>query len=167
MPQFRFRAARPDGTIVEDRLEGDNESSIRTQLESRGWLPFSVQGPRSGVQVSSFSFGRSRLSLREFLVFNQEFVALVKAGLPVLKVFDLLAERALHPAFREALHGVRTEVRGGDSISQAMARYPKHFPDLYRASLRSGEHTGNLVEVLQRYISYLKLVISVREKVVK
>jgi type IV pilus assembly protein PilC len=167
MPQFRFRAARPDGTIVEDRLEGDNELAVRAQLEGRGWLPFTVQGPRAGAKIGGYSFRRGRLSLREFLVFNQEFLALVKAGLPVLKVFDLLAERAMHPAFQEALAGVRTEVRGGDSISQAMARYPKHFPDLYRASLRSGEHTGNVVEVLQRYISYLKLVISIREKVVK
>jgi type IV pilus assembly protein PilC len=167
MPQFRFRAARPDGTIVEDRLEGDSELTIRSQLEGKGWLPFSVEGPRAGAKVSSFAFRRGRLSLREFLVFNQEFIALVRAGLPVLKVFDLLSERAINPVFQEALHGVRTEVRGGASISEAMGRYQSHFPDLYRASIRSGEHTGNLVEVLKRYIAYLKLVISVREKVVK
>lgn len=91
----------------------------------------------------------------------------MKAGLPILKTFDLLAERSVHPGFQAALQGVRTEIRGGASISETMARFPGHFSDLYRASLRSGEQTGNLAEVLQRYIAYLKLVIEVREKVVK
>jgi type IV pilus assembly protein PilC len=79
----------------------------------------------------------------------------------------LLAERATHPHFQTALQGVRTEIRGGSSISEAMARYPIHFSELYRASLRSGEQTGALVDVLQRYLQYIKLVIAVREKVVK
>ncbi|MGH7208441.1 MAG: type II secretion system F family protein, partial [Nitrospiraceae bacterium] len=80
---------------------------------------------------------------------------------------DLLAERAFHPAFQAALQGVRSEIRGGAAISEAMARYPVYFSDLYRASLRSGEQTGTLAEVLQRYIVYVKLVIGVREKVFK
>lgn len=62
---------------------------------------------------------------------------------------------------------MRTEIRGGASISEAMARCPDHFPDLYRASLQAGEQTGSLTEVLKRYIAYLKLVIGVQEKVVK
>lgn len=167
MPLFRYKAARSDGTILEDRVEGESEMAVRVQLESRGLLIFSLDGPRAGgVRVSLRRKG-GHLSLREFLIFNQEFVALVKAGLPILKTVDLLAERAAHPGFQAALQGVRTEIRGGASISEAMARYPDHFPDLYRASIRSGEQTGNLVQVLQRYTAYLKLVIGVREKVVK
>jgi len=167
MPLFRYKAARSDGTMVEDRVEGESEMAVRVQLESRGLLIFSLEGPRTRANRVSIRRKGGRLSLREFLIFNQEFVALVKAGLPILKTIDLLAERALHPGFQAALHGVRTEIRGGASISEAMARYPEHFPDLYRASIRSGEQTGNLVQVLQRYTAYLKLVIGVREKVVK
>jgi type IV pilus assembly protein PilC len=166
MPLFRYKAARSDGTILEDRVEGESEMAVRVQLENRGLLIFSLDGPRAGARVGLRRRG-GHLSLREFLIFNQEFVALVKAGLPILKTVDLLAERAAHPGFQTALQGVRTEIRGGASISEAMARYPDHFPDLYRASIRSGEQTGNLVQVLQRYTAYLKLVIGVREKVVK
>lgn len=167
MPQFRYRAARPDGTLVEDRVEGESELAVRTHLEGQGLLIFNLDGPRSGIWVFGKRTLGGRLSLREFLVFNQEFLALVKSGLPILKTFDLLAERAVHPGFQTALHGVRTEIHGGASISEAMARYPAHFSDLYRASLRSGEQTGNLADVLKRYIAYVKLVIGVREKVVK
>jgi type IV pilus assembly protein PilC len=167
MPRFRYKAARPDGTMVEARAEADSEFALRTQLENQGLLIFDLRGPRAGaIPLPRRSHG-GRLSLREFLVFNQEFVALVRAGLPILKACDLLADRATHAGFQAALQGVRTEIRGGASISDAMERYPNFFSDLYRASLRSGEQTGNLVEVLQRYIAYLKLVISVREKVLK
>jgi type IV pilus assembly protein PilC len=167
MAQYRYRALRPDGLVVEDSLESENEVTARSKLEERGWLIFSVAAPKSGVDLGATVRKHRRPSLREALIFNQQFLALVKAGVPVLKTFDLLADRALNPGFRAALRGVREEIRGGASVSEAMARYPVYFPDLYRASLRSSEQTGNLVEVLQRYITYLKLIIGVREKVAK
>ncbi len=166
MPQFRYKAARPDGTMVSDWVDADTESAVRTQLEARGLLLFSLEGSRANITLPRRRSG-ARLSLREFLVFNQEFVALVKAGLPILKTFDLLAERASCPGFQAALQGVREEVRGGASISEAMGRYPDHFSELYRASLRAGEQTGNLPEVLKRYLAHVKLMIAVREKVMK
>jgi len=167
MPVFRYQAARPDGTMVVAQMEGDSEPAVRAHLEGQGLLVFALHGPRGAAMALPKSKGRHHLSLREFLVFNQEFLALIKAGLPILKACDLLAERAINPTFQEALHGVRAEIRGGASIADAMERYPGFFSDLYRASLRAGEQTGNLVDVVQRYIAYVKLVIGVREKVVK
>jgi type IV pilus assembly protein PilC len=152
--------------MVSERMDADSESALRTQLEARGLLLFSLEGARAGITLPRRRSGGS-LSLREFLVFNQEFVALVKAGLPILKTFDLLAERASCPGFQAALQGVREELRGGASISEAMGRYPTHFSELYRASLRAGEQTGNLPEVLKRYLAHVKLMIAVREKVMK
>jgi type IV pilus assembly protein PilC len=167
MASFHYKAARPDGTVLKARMDGDSEAAVRSLLEQQGLLIFSLEGPgaRKALPIA-FRLG-NRLSLREFLVFNQEFLALVKSGLPVLRTFDLLAERAERPGFKACLQEVRKEVRGGAAISEAMGRHPSVFSDLYRASLRSGEQTGNLVEVLQRYIAYLKLVIAVREKVIK
>jgi len=167
MAQFRYRGAQPDGTVVSDRIEGDSEPAVRAQLEGQGLLIFKLEGAGAGSKLRLGRWVSGRLSLREFLVFNQEFLALVKAGLPVLKIFDLLAERAVTPHFQEVLRGVRAEIRGGASISEALGRYQRYFSDLYRSSLRSGEQTGTLPEVLKRYIAYLKLVIAVREKVVK
>jgi type IV pilus assembly protein PilC len=167
MPQFHYRGAQPDGTVVSDRIEGDSEPAVRAQLEGQGLLIFKLKGAGAGLKLPLAWWGRGRLSLREFLVFNQEFLALVKAGLPFLKIFDLLAERAVSPDLQAALRGVRADIRGGSSISDALSRYPHYFSDLYRASVRSGERTGALAEVLKRYIAHLKLVIAVREKVVK
>ena len=166
MPQFHYRAARPDGTIFENTTESESERSIRMNLEGQGLLILELNGQRSGSFSSPIRRTRKQLSLRDFLVFNQEFLALIKSGLPMLRSFDILSERTTRGAFQQALLGVREDIRGGAAISEAMATQPAFFPELYQASIQSGEQAGNLTEVLQRYISYLKLLIGVREKVV-
>jgi len=167
MPQYHYRAARPDGTVVEDSTDGISEGAVRNHLETQGLFVLELDGEHSQSGFSKgIQFG-TKLSLRDFLVFNQQFLALVKAGLPILRTFDILTERALNPYFQTALQQVREGIRSGSAISEAMNGQQKYFSDLYRATIQSGEHTGNLVDVLQRYIAYLKLIISVREKVSK
>lgn len=167
MAQFHYRAARPDGTVIEDQSEASSELALRTHLENQGLFLLHIEGEKGWGGGSKTLAWRKHLSLREFLVFNQQFLALIKAGLPILRTVDILTERAINEPFQQALQDVREEIRGGAAISDAMAIRPKYFPDLYRATIQSGEHTGNLIVVLQRYITYLKLVISVREKIKK
>src|SRR5437867_4239973 len=93
--------------------------------------------------------------------------ALVKAGLPILRIFDLLIERARRPAFQAVLRAARQDIRGGTAVSEALERHPLFFPELYIASLKAGEQAGNLPEVLQRYIAYLKLMMGLRQKMTK
>ncbi len=166
MPIFHYRAARPDGTIVETDTEGENPRALRSKLEAQGLLILDLSG--SGTKPD-FSLGSRQRPLppRDFLVFNQEFLALVKAGLPMLRCLDLLTDRLAQGGFQQALRGIRESIRGGSAISEAMAMHPTYFPELYQASLRAGEQAGNLPEVLKRYIDYLKMLIGVREKVVK
>jgi type IV pilus assembly protein PilC len=168
MPAFAYRVARPDGTTLEGRAEGNDEQAVRSQLEGEGLLVFRLR--RLGALPSFLDAGwwtRRTLPLQEFLIFNQEFLALLKAGLPILKVWDLLIERTRRPAFQGALRTVRQDVRGGASLAEALSRHSSQFPDLYIASVRAGEQSGNLPEVLQRYIAYLKLIIGLRQKMMK
>jgi len=166
VPRFHYRAARPDGTVVETDAEGETPRAVRAQLEAQGLLVLDLSG--SGTRPSRSLTSRQRaLAPRDFLVFNQEFLALVKAGLPMLRCFDLLTDRLVQGGFQQALQSVRESIRGGSAISEAMAMHPTYFPELYQASLRAGEQAGNLPEVLKRYIDYLKMLIGVREKVVK
>ena len=167
MAQFHYRAARPDGTVIETRTEASSEAALRAQIENQGLFLLHFEGDQGWSGTSKGISWRKGLSPREFLVFNQQFLALVKAGLPILRTVDILTERAINEPFQRALQDVREEIRGGAAISDALAVRPTYFPDLYRATIQSGEHTGNLIVVLQRYIAYLKLVIGVREKVKK
>ncbi len=168
MAVFTYRVARSDGSTINGHIEGDEESVVRAKLESQGLLVFKLH--RRGIGASAAS-GKSwswgRLPLGEFLIFNQELLALVKSGLPVLRVWDLLIERAGHAGFQQVLRDVRENIRGGSSASDALAKHPAYFPDLYVATVKTGEQSGNLAEVLQRYVGYLKLMIGLRQKVMK
>ena len=168
MAIFTYRVARSDGSIVDGQIEGAEEAAVRGKLESQGLLVFTLHqrsGGASGHSAPSRSWGK--LPLGEFLIFNQEFLALVKSGLPVLRVWELLIERAQHTGFQQALRDVRQDIRGGTASSDALAKHPTYFPELYIATVKAGEQSGNLPEVLQRYIGYLKLMMALRQKVTK
>ncbi len=168
MAVFAYRAARADGTTFEGHIEGEDEHLVRAKLESDGLLVFRLAKRGAGLGLSGRGKGRwGKLSLQDFLVFNQELLALIKAGLPVLRVWDLLIDRTQRAPFREALKAVRQDIRGGSSASEALAKHSTYFSDLYLATIRAGEQSGNLSEVLQRYIVYLKLMIALRQKVTK
>lgn len=167
MAVFAYRVARPDGSTIHGHMEGDNESLVRARLESQGLLVFNLhpRGMTSGKTELSWSWGK--LPLEQFLVFNQELMALVKSGLPILRIWDLLIERAGHAGFQRTLRDVREDIRGGSSASEALAKHPRYFPELYVATVKAGEQSGNLPEVLQRYVGYLKLMVGLRQKVKK
>ncbi|MGB4068617.1 MAG: type II secretion system F family protein [Nitrospira sp.] len=167
MAVFAYRVARPDGSTMHGHVEGDNESLVRAKLESQGLLVFNLhsRGAASVKTEPSWSWGK--LPLEQFLVFNQELMALVKSGLPILRIWDLLIERAGHAGFQRTLRGVRDDIRGGASSSEALAKHPRYFPELYVATVKAGEQSGNLPEVLQRYVAYLKLMVGLRQKVQK
>ena len=101
------------------------------------------------------------------MVFNQELLALIKSGLPILRVLDLLIDRAGPPGFQQVLRDVKEDIRSGASASDALAKHTSYFSDLYVATVKAGEQSGNLAEVLQRYVVYLKLMIGLRQKMTK
>ncbi len=163
MPVYSCRVGRSDGTVSVERIEAESVERATARLQELGYLIFSVR-PRltewMGLANRSVRFG-----MQEFLIFNQELSALVKAGIPILRTLDLLIDRALHPGFREVLTQVRDLVKGGASLSEAMGRFPRYFSDLYVASLRSGEQTGHVVEVVARHIAFLRRMYAIRTKV--
>ncbi len=167
MAVFAYRVARPDGSTIYGHVEGEEESLVRAKLESQGLLVFHLhKRGRATVELGK-PWLRGKLPLGQFLIFNQELLALVKSGLPILRVWDLLIERAGHAGFQQALREVKDDIRGGASASDALAKHSLYFSELYVATVKAGEQSGNLPDVLQRYVTYLKLMIALRQKVTK
>jgi type IV pilus assembly protein PilC len=104
--------------------------------------------------------------MADFLVFNQELIALLKAGLPVVRSFEILLERQESPALRAVLQDVKDRVNSGASISDAFAEQGDIFPRLYWTSLKAGEKSGEIEGVLRRYLKYQKTIIAISRKVV-
>jgi type IV pilus assembly protein PilC len=166
MPTFVCRIGNADGTVLEERLEAEDEADARSRLDRRGVVVFAVK-PTGYFKAWSSGWPalQRRLPPREFLVFNQELLVLIKAGLPIMRALEILAARSGIGAFQGVLTDVRERVRGGSALADAMAAHPRHFSELFVASLRSGERSGNVVEMLTRYQAFMKRMLAVRKKV--
>ena len=168
MPQFLCRVGTPSGEIVERVYSAADEGSLRSQLGGEDLLILSLR--RQGVLgslVPRLSGGRrKRISAKEFLVFNQELLALVKAGLPIINCLEILIERRKNLAFKQVLRDVRDQVRAGTALSDAFESHGDLFPSLYSPSLASGERSGEVGIVLERYVKYSKTVTALRKRVV-
>jgi type IV pilus assembly protein PilC len=106
---------------------------------------------------------RRRVRAADFLLFNQQFVTLIRAGLPILKSLDLLAERAARPSMRGYLNEIRERVRTGASVSEAFEATGA-FPRVYTTSLIAGERSGNLASVLEYYMAFQRTTLTARKR---
>jgi type IV pilus assembly protein PilC len=165
MPEFIVRVGTPDGEILERHVRAQSVSAAQDELRRQGMHVFETKR-------GSFSFAdllpRSRrvISTERFLTFNQELLALVRAGLPIVQSFDIMLERQKNLRFREVLLDVRDKIKSGIALSDAFASYGDLFPAIYSTSLRAGERSGDLEGVLRRFLRYQKIIVNLRKRVV-
>ena len=165
MAQYSFRVGTPTGSIQTLEVAGDTPEAARRSLEGKGYFVFDRQEQaRTLPRIGRPAFLAPRVTPRVLLVFNQELLALVRAGLPILTALDLLRERGQQSRLRSLLEVVRDEVKGGAALSAAMARHTQVFGPLYTASLRAGEQSGNFVDALTRYVEYQKRILTLRQR---
>jgi type IV pilus assembly protein PilC len=165
--EFRVKAGWPDGSVAEQSVVAASIGAARLDVERRGGHVFEVR--RRGLGLlggGERKTRRGRLKMSDFLIFNQEMIALLKAGLPVVRSFEILLERQKNPVMRRVLSDVRERVNSGASISEAFAEEGDLFPRLYWTSLRAGEKSGEIESVLRRYLKYQKTVMALTRKVV-
>ncbi|HEX7184982.1 MAG TPA: type II secretion system F family protein [Thermoanaerobaculia bacterium] len=165
--QFLCRLGTPDGRVVEEVMNASDEVALRNELTKRGLHIFEVR--RRGVARKLSVPGmrrRKRIPVQEFVVFNQEMAALLKAGLPLLQALDLMLERMHNQHFRAVLTEIRDRVKSGEDMSEAFAAFGELFPRLYPSSLKAGERSGELELVIRRFVRYMKLVLDARRRVV-
>jgi len=165
MPEFIAKVGTSDGVVMERTYTADSEDALRTDLQERDYLVFEVRR-KSGFLDAIPGFGsKQTVRMKEFLLFNQELAALIRAGLPIIASLDILTERRKNPAFKKALIDVRDKVRGGASLSEAFLAQGEMFPGIYSATLASGERSGEIANVLLRYIAYQKTMVTLKRKV--
>ena len=164
--EFRCRLGTPGGEIIEGVYVADSEDRLRREFEEKGLYVLAIQ------RAGRLAFGslalptRSRIATREFLVFNQELATLLKAGMPLVQSLDILRRRVSNPLFKSVLNDVYDRVRAGSALSESFEAHGAMFPGVYTASLMAGEKSGNLEQVIRRYVAYVKVVEAVRRKVI-
>ncbi|PYQ35164.1 MAG: type II secretion system F family protein [Acidobacteria bacterium] len=165
MPEFIVRVGTPDGQILERHVQASTATAAEKELRRQGMHVFAA---KRGMPALRDFLPRSRkvVSVERFLLFNQELLALVRAGLPILQSFDIMLERQKNPRFREVLADIREKLKSGVSLSDAFGSYGDVFPPIYSTSLRAGERSGDLEGVLRRFLRYQKMIVTLRKRVV-
>jgi type IV pilus assembly protein PilC len=164
--EFRCRLGTPGGEIIEGVYVADSESRLRSELEEKGLFVLSLQQRGAFPVFTAGGVRRRRVSSQEFLVFNQELATLLKAGMPLVQSLDILRQRVSNPTFKALLDGVYEKVKAGTALSDAFAEHHGLFPRVYSASLMAGERSGNLDEVIRRYVAYEKIIGTVKRRTI-
>ena len=169
MAEFTVRLGTPAGEIVTRTVEALAANEARTRLEREGFKVFAITPPKGEGVASLTRFGaaggRVRVKANDFLLFNQQLAALLRAGIPILQAITMLRRRATAPRLRAVLESVEEAIRGGAALSQAFADQGAMFPRIYTASILAGERSGALDEVLSRYVNYMRRSVGLRRKI--
>ncbi|AEA58750.1 MULTISPECIES: type II secretion system inner membrane protein GspF [Burkholderia] len=168
MPAFRFEAIDSGGRPQKGVIEADSARAARGQLRGQGLTPLVVEPAASrsrGQRKQRLSIGR-KLSQREQAILTRQLASLLTAGLPLGESLAVLTEQAERDYIRELMAAIRAEVLGGHSLASALAEHPRDFPEIYRALVSAGEHTGKLGIVLSRLADYIEQRNALKQKIV-
>ena len=159
MPAFSYESVDALGAVKKGVVNADSARAARADLRAQGLLPISVDVIATQIdaagQTKRGAFG-DHLSTIELALFTRQLASLLEARLPLEQAFSALQEQAERTYVRDLIASIRSEVMGGASLSDALARYPRDFADIYRALVASGEQIGQLARVLSRLSDYIE-----------
>src|SRR5947209_19604229 len=162
MAEFVIKVADDRGRVQQHVEHGYSEAEVRDRFSQQGYLVYWVKP--QGMLAGGVSMRRRRkLKQATFLVYNQQFLTLIRAGLPILNSLELLIKRQKDAQLKQILENVRDRVKGGELLSDAFAAQGM-VPKIYTTTLMAGEKSGNIDEVLTRYINFQRLAMTFRKK---
>lgn len=165
MADFVLKYADAEGAVHERVETAGSEDELRDRYASEGLLIYSIAPKGLLGPLRAGRERRPKLALEQFLIFNQQFVTLIRAGLPILKSLELLESNIKNKGLQQHVSSIRTAVKTGTPLSDAF-RAEGVFPPIYVTSLMAGEKSGSLPEVIDRYVQYQKVTLAVRKKII-
>jgi type IV pilus assembly protein PilC len=165
MPEYIARLANERGELLKRVENAASECELRERYAQQGLFIYSIRRRASVGGLAATGPAKKKVKVSDFLTFNQQFVTLIRAGLPIVKSLELLGGQLAHPGLRSVILDVRESVKGGSLLSEAF-RDQGIFPEIYTTSLMAGEKSGNLEEVLDRYIQYQRTALTVKKKLI-
>jgi type IV pilus assembly protein PilC len=163
MAEFLVKMADERGHVLQQVESGISEDEIRNRFAQQGFLVYSVKSRGGMLPMPG---GRKRtLKSDQFVIFNQQFLTLIKAGLPILKSLNILSKRQKNENFKSMLENIQERVRSGELLSEAFEAQGG-ISKIYTTTLLAGERSGNLEEVLGRYIAFERVTVTFRKKLI-
>jgi type IV pilus assembly protein PilC len=162
MGQFLVKVADDRGRLAQQVEHGYSEAEVRERFVQQGYLVYWVK-PRGLFSGGKLQLGGRKVKQSQFVIFNQQFLTLIKAGLPILNSLDLLIKRQRNGNLKSLLQNVRERVKSGELLSDSFAAQGV-FPRIYTTTLMAGEKSGNMEEVLGRFIAFQRLALTFKKK---
>lgn len=164
MPYYACRLATEDGTVLSRTFLAPTREDCLRHFEAEGFCILAVKRDWKRIEIPASPFEK-RIKDRDFIMFNQELIALLRAGYPVPRCIGIIAGRVKNVHLKELLMKVEKEIRGGKSLSEAFSLVGKDLPTVYIASLMAGERSGNLGETIRRFIVYQKVISETKARI--
>lgn len=153
MPSYRYKARDKYGALFTGTIETAGRDDVAVQLDNLGYIPVSIKEVREGIFSPEFFEKFQIVHPQDMIVFSRQLATLISAGLPFITSFDALIEQTENKRLKKIISQVRKDVEGGSSFSDALARHPNVFSNLYVNMIRAGETGGVLDEILERLAS--------------
>lgn len=163
MANFKYKAINSEGQRIEGSQSADSESQVREMLLSNQYYPLSIEKENS-KNKSSFSFDR-KVKLKDIAVFCRQFYVMLDSGLSIGKTLNILIEQDEKPKLREALIGVNSDIKRGETLASSMGKRKDVFPKLLTSMIDAGERSGNLDIILKRMAEYYEKETKIRGKI--
>ena len=160
MAEFVIKLADERGRVQEQTQTAASAEELRARFVHAGYHVFSVRARSCFAGLK-----RGKVKLEPFLIFNQQFLTLIRAGLPILGSLQMLAKNQKNAHFAAQLDDISTRVKTGESLSAAFEAQTG-FPVMYTTTLLAGERSGNLQEVMERYVSFQRITLTFRKKLI-
>ncbi len=164
MPYYKCKLMNEEGSVFSHSLIAHSREDCRKHFEEEGLCVLSVKKEWKKVQIS-FGPGRKKIKDKDFILFNEELIALLKAGYTVLKSIKTIMRRIKNIYFKELLIKIEKSIREGKSLSEAFAPFERNFSTIYISSLMAGEKSGNLPDTLKQYNNYAKVISQTKKKI--
>jgi type IV pilus assembly protein PilC len=166
MPSYRCKYMTPDGNYVKKTIAADSRDDLQWRLEKDGHFVYRIRR-EDRLRLPLGGEPRSKkFKIRDFFSFNKEFAVLIRTGMPIVAALDAIIEKSEPSELNNILQQVRYDVSTGESLSDAFAKYPRIFSNLYISSLQAGEKSGNIPEALIKHVAYLKQMMALRRKLI-
>jgi len=164
MPYFFCRLATEYGHHLSQSFLASSAEECRKHFESEGFCVLSIKKDWKKLSLPALPFEK-KVKDKDFLMFNQELMALLRAGYPILKSIELIASRTKNVHLKEVLLKVEADIRSGKALSEAFSPFEKNFTKVYTASLLAGEQSGNLPGLIGRFIDYSKVISQTKSRI--
>ena len=164
MPYYLCRVATEDGTVISQSFLAPSFSECKKRFEEQGFCVLSIKRDWKKIEIPLLPFEK-KIKDKDFILFNQELVALIKAGYPIVKSIDIIISRVKNHHLKELLMAIQSDIRAGKSLSEAFSPYEDQFSTVYLASLMAGERSANLDGTINRFIEYAKVISIAKSKI--